>query len=320
MGFIRIMLSASVFSVFCLSNIFAQESGSITDLMYMPAKSSIVIQPGFSHNGSSYDMSLPASTHITNASGDDSDNTFRISAGYGLTDFCALYLAESFATSKSESSYTYYGLHYSSSDKSKGMEDPDVGVKFRVHDIPLLLDFTAAYSPKVFKSRYSSDDEDGTMGSGGHAVTLETEVGKKAGKVSYSFGLQGRYFTKRIASGEDGDEEETGGQQVLMRSEIQYIAKEKMLLRGGLFFGYKTKSEKWISEADYHKYDPQKYIGFGAGLGFVVVPEKALINFAFTFVKGMNVDVIEMNDSTLTEFTVKNNNSIDFEISMKFQI
>lgn len=283
--------------------------------MYIPGKGTVMIQPetGFSHTEYSLDSDADVKSNTLE---------MNLSAGYGLSDYFALYADCGWSYSKTK-------VEESTSFKSKGIEDPSIGFKFRLPTDIILFDIFSSYSPYLIKSRDSDGKKDGNMGRGGHEVYSGFNIGNKYGTFEYAFGFDSEIFSKRKSESGDVKSETTGGDIFEATVYIRKFSDEnkKIYLTTGLIFDYTTKTTTKYSDGCFEKTDPLKLFGLNFGIGFIIVPEKSLLDFSFTVMRAINTDCYSRtkNDYPFSpyitdNYTKKGILGVGLQVGMRFQI
>lgn len=311
-----------IFSVLFLVMVipFGIKAQNITDLMFMPGKGKIVVEPSFDLSRSHSEVSFSYFGTSIDSESDFTESLFSLSGYYGITDSFAIGLSEAYSSSDDKTTTTFWGMSDSSTTKSKGMNDPEFMILYRFLTAPVILDFNASYSPKLFKSKSATDENDGTMGKGAHSFDFGIDAGQKIERFSYALRFFTSLSTERTVEGEDGDTKSKGGHGLSAVAEIQYLLTDSFFLRGHAGYMYITKSTSTSYDDSTSRQDGFGSYFAGAGIGFVLVPETALVNLNMSYIKSADFTTTETDSSgDSLDIKVKNTYAMSFSASVMYK-
>lgn len=284
----------------------------ITDLMFIPSAGRMYFTPKFTYQKKNSDLIIKKEGESeSTAKFETGKNDFSVSLGYGINDQISISLFESYSSLKETKNDV--------SIKSSGLTDPKLTFKVRGPASSLLADFMFSYSPKFFSCKEATQDKDGTLGKGGQSFGGKVELGVQTDHFSALIGVGGVYYTKQTVDTENGSKTKTGKNEIELYSTAQYIVGTNYLLRGGLRYFMQTSStsKSSISETDY---DAIHNIGATVGVGFVVIPDRTMLNIDGSYRKILDYKFKGTSSTgVITNTTNKNEKRVEVEIYMKFQ-
>jgi len=275
-------ISLIIFFILYFLKIYADEnqtnSRNILDLSYFPNAGKVFVIPSLSFisTSSSIDILNVLNDRYADVESKSLDAGFEI--GYGLTDYIAFSLSNSYYL-KDSTSTTFYD-DAKVTEESEGLTDPDLTIGYRAYEGYFICDLYAAYSPELIDAKSSTDNKKGTEGRGGAAFDLGLALGKFINQNEINFELTYSIISPReVKDAEDGTQTEIIGDHEFAASLNVQHRNDDFAINLGLGYIHTFWSETSSKSDDSgFKIDPTNTYFISAGLLYAIINQQLAIS------------------------------------------